>query len=180
MSMNYEQLIDKRRYKSYLRCKWWPPADRLIKKKIIVCPRCEKNEAQLNEIYGVLNCIKCIEKDKKWNLEHPEYQGSYPKEGYNRKWEEKVNWQRENHRKEMIQPLDSKGRFNPEFQKAYGYNPFEKRKKQEITRQKTKEDRKLDKLAQIIERQKVKEIEDNIKLQQLPVNKNKHGSKKRF
>ena len=42
----------------------------------------------------------------------------------NKRWVD-VHHQRRKHAKDMIQPVDKHGNFNPEFKKAYGYNPVE-------------------------------------------------------
>lgn len=44
---------------------WWPPASRLLKADgTVVCPKCEKEKANLDQQYGVMPCDKCRSKSK--------------------------------------------------------------------------------------------------------------------
>lgn len=50
---------------------WWPPASRLIKNGKVMCPRCEKHLAILDERLGVLPCKFCNAKSVNYKSSSP-------------------------------------------------------------------------------------------------------------
>lgn len=82
-------------------------------------------------------------------------------DAYNIKVKWYRDWMRDKHRKELIQPLDKHGKFNPEFEKAYGYNPF-KEEAPKIKERQREGSVKKDRLQQLIEREQTKKAEEKV------------------
>lgn len=90
---------------------WGPPADRLMKKGLVMCPKCEKHEANLDERMGVMDCDWCKAKSVGWSI--PKGTKSVP--AY-------IQEQQRKHHDDFVQPSithNGKDVINPEFVKLY-------------------------------------------------------------
>ncbi len=90
---------------------WGPPAERLMKNGKVMCPKCEKHEANLDQMYGVKDCDWCAAKSAGWSI--PKGTKSVP--AY-------IREQQEKHHDDFVQPSiteNGKDKINPEFVRLY-------------------------------------------------------------
>lgn len=90
---------------------WGPPAERLMKDGVVMCPKCEKHEANLDGTLGVMDCEWCKAKSVGWNV--PSGVKSVP---------DYIKRQQEKHHDDFVQPHiteNGKNKINPEFVKLY-------------------------------------------------------------
>lgn len=91
---------------------WGPPAERLIAKDgTVLCPKCEKHEANLDPQYGLMDCDWCKAKSSGWSI--PKGTKSVP--AY-------IAEQQRKHHDDFVQPsitVNGKDKINPEFVRLY-------------------------------------------------------------
>ncbi len=77
------------------------------------CPRCNKSEARISPLFGVLICEKCVDEDRK--MRKP---GDSP-EFYSQTMQTRVQQQRDAHEKDILPPTTHEGKPSEEFARAY-------------------------------------------------------------
>ena len=90
------------------------------------CPRCKKEPAIIDSVFGILPGLKCQKEDAKWSFRKPP-------EFYSLNRMDRIQRQRDKHLKDML-PIFERNKASAEFAKAFPVKAREYYTKEELSK----------------------------------------------
>ena len=103
-------------YLQMVKHSWGNPDKRLIKKGIVMCPRCGKRKAIIHNIYGVLPCKVCKENTGSFT---PALKSGWATRNTKRVWDQQSKYETDFIQPHVYDKFKKKLVINPAFVKQY-------------------------------------------------------------